>query len=97
LHPAGTDLLGLAAIEYKQKHRAFPPDLEVLGVQDLVDPFTGKQFFYSPEAIGFLFHSEGPVSSLMTEAVNTTTKRKQATVCGAAKEVLVPRRRYQVD
>jgi len=97
LHAAGADLLGLAAIEYKQKHRAFPPALQALGVQDLVDPFTGKQFFYSPEAIGFLLYSVGPEISLMTEAVNTTTKRKQATVCGAAKEVLMPRRRYQVD
>ena len=50
MHAAGADLLGLAVIEYKQKHRAFPPDLQALGVQDLVGPFTGEQFFYSPRS-----------------------------------------------
>jgi hypothetical protein len=52
--------LGLAAINYKKEHGAFPRDLQALGAQDLVDPFTGKPLVYRPEPDGFLLYSLGP-------------------------------------
>ena len=52
--------LGLAIIDYKKEHGAFPPDLQALGAQDLVDPFTGKPLVYRPEPNGFLLYSVGP-------------------------------------
>ena len=52
--------LGLAIIDYKKEHGAFPPDLQALGAQDLVDPFTGKPLVYRPEPNGFLLYSLGP-------------------------------------
>jgi hypothetical protein len=53
-------LIGLKALGYKQKHGTFPPDLQALGAQDLVDPFTGKPLIYRPEPNGFLLYSAGP-------------------------------------
>lgn len=53
-------LLGLKAIDYKKEHGAFPRDLQALGAQDLVDPYTGKPFVYRPEPNGFLLYSVGP-------------------------------------
>ena len=53
-------LLGLKAIDYKKEHGAFPRDLQALGAQDLVDPFTGKPLVYRPEPNGFLLYSVGP-------------------------------------
>jgi hypothetical protein len=53
-------LLGLKAVGHKQKHGIFPPDLQALGAQDLVDPFTGKPLVYRPEPDGFLLYSVGP-------------------------------------
>lgn len=52
--------LGLAIIDYKKEHGAFPPDLQALGAQDLVDPCTGKPLVYRPEPNGFLLYSVGP-------------------------------------
>jgi len=52
--------LGLAAIRYKQERGAFPPDLRVLGAQDILDPFTGQPFVYRLEENGFLLYSVGP-------------------------------------
>ena len=52
--------LGLAALRYKQEWGTFPPDLQALGAQALVDPFTGKPFVYGPEGNGFLIYSLGP-------------------------------------
>jgi hypothetical protein len=52
--------LGLAAINYKKEHGAFPRDLQALGAQDLVDPFTRKPLVYRPEPDGFLLYSLGP-------------------------------------
>jgi hypothetical protein len=53
-------LLGLKAIDYKQRRGSFPSDLQVLGAQDLVDPFTGEPLVYRPEPNGFLLYSVGP-------------------------------------
>lgn len=53
-------LLGLKAVGYKQKHGIFPPDLQVLGAQDFVDPCTGNPLVYRPEPNGFLLYSVGP-------------------------------------
>ena len=52
--------LGLAVINYKREHGVFPRDLQALGAQDLVDPFTGKSLVYRPEPNGFLLYSAGP-------------------------------------
>ena len=52
--------LGLAVINYKREHGVFPRDLQALGAQDLVDPFTGKPLVYRPEPNGFLLYSVGP-------------------------------------
>jgi len=52
--------LGLAVINYKREHSVFPRDLQALGAQDLVDPFTGKSLVYRPEPNGFLLYSAGP-------------------------------------
>lgn len=52
--------LGLAAINYKKEHGAFPRDLQALGAQDLVDPSSGQPLVYRPEPDGFLLYSLGP-------------------------------------
>jgi hypothetical protein len=52
--------LGLAAINYKKAHGAFPRDLQALGAQDLVDPSSGQPLVYRPEPNGFLLYSAGP-------------------------------------
>jgi hypothetical protein len=53
-------LIGLKAVGYKQKHGIFPPDLQALGAQDFVDPYTGNPLVYRPEPNGFLLYSVGP-------------------------------------
>ena len=53
-------LIGLKAVGYKQKHGIVPPDLQALGAQDLVDPYTGNPLVYRPEPNGFLLYSVGP-------------------------------------
>ncbi len=51
---------GLALLQYKQVHGAFPETLEALGVDGLTDPYTGKALLYRPEGEGFVVYSVGP-------------------------------------
>ena len=50
---------GLALLQYKQAHGAFPPTLNALGVEGLVDPFTEEPLHYRPEGEGFVVYSVG--------------------------------------
>ncbi len=50
---------GLALLQYKQAHGVFPPTLEALGVEGLVDPFTEEPLHYRPEGEGFVVYSVG--------------------------------------
>jgi hypothetical protein len=50
---------GLALLQYKQAHGAFPETLEALGVEGLTDPYTGKSLYYRPEGEGFVVYSVG--------------------------------------
>ncbi|MBP8302642.1 MAG: hypothetical protein KBE04_00785 [Phycisphaerae bacterium] len=53
-------LVGLAALSYRQAHTVFPEDIDALGLQDLVDPFSGQSPVYRPEGEGFIVYSVGP-------------------------------------
>jgi hypothetical protein len=48
---------GLALLRYKATRGVFPPALEVLGLQDTTDPFSGKSLLYRAEGQGFLLYS----------------------------------------
>ncbi len=48
---------GLGLLRYRQAHGAFPPTLEVLGLEGLLDPYTGKPLLYRPEGEGFVVYS----------------------------------------
>ena len=50
---------GLALLQYQQAHGVFPPTLDALGVEGLVDPFTEQPLHYRPESEGFLVYSVG--------------------------------------
>ncbi len=50
---------GLALLQYKQAHGAFPQTLDVLGLQGLTDPYTDKPLPYRPEGEGFVIYSVG--------------------------------------
>ncbi|MBM4024577.1 MAG: hypothetical protein FJ280_04120 [Planctomycetes bacterium] len=48
---------GLALLRYRQAHGAFPPTLEALDLDGLLDPYTGKPLLYRPEGEGFVVYS----------------------------------------
>ena len=50
---------GLAALRYRQEKGVYPASLDVLGRDDLVDPFTGRTLAYETAPNGFLVYSIG--------------------------------------
>jgi hypothetical protein len=50
---------GLALLQYRQAHGAFPPTLEALGLPGLTDPYTQQPLHYRPEGEGFIVYSVG--------------------------------------
>ena len=48
---------GLGLLRYRQAHGTFPPTLEALGLEGLIDPYTGKPLLYRPEGEGFVVYS----------------------------------------
>ncbi len=50
---------GLALVEHKQVHGAFPPTLDALGLQGLVDPFIDQPLRYRADGDGFVVYSVG--------------------------------------
>ncbi len=50
---------GLALLQYKQAHGAFPETLDALGLEGLADPFTEEPLHYRPEGQGFVVYSVG--------------------------------------
>jgi hypothetical protein len=48
---------GLGLLRYRQAHGALPPTLEVLGLEGLLDPYTGKPLLYRTEGEGFVIYS----------------------------------------
>jgi hypothetical protein len=50
---------GLALLQYRQAHGAFPPTLDALGLQGLTDPYTQQPLHYRPEGEGFIVYSVG--------------------------------------
>jgi hypothetical protein len=50
---------GLALLQYKEAHGAFPKTLDALGLEGLTDPFTDEPLHYRPEGQGFVVYSVG--------------------------------------
>jgi hypothetical protein len=50
---------GLALLQYRRTHDAFPETLEALGLGELLDPFTNQPLHYRPEGEGFVVYSVG--------------------------------------
>lgn len=50
---------GLALLRYKQEHSVWPETLDVLGLEDLEDPFVGGLLQYRPDGDGFVLYSVG--------------------------------------
>jgi hypothetical protein len=50
---------GLALLRYKQEHGTWPETLDMLGLEDLEDPFVGGLLQYRPEGDGFVLYSVG--------------------------------------
>jgi len=50
---------GLAVLQYRQAHDAFPESLDAVGLEGLLDPFTEKPLHYRPEGEGFVVYSVG--------------------------------------
>lgn len=50
---------GLALLQYKQAHGAFPPTLDALDIQGLDDPFVDRPLVYRAEGEGFILYSVG--------------------------------------
>ena len=50
---------GLALLQYKRAHGAFPETLEALSLERLMDPYTEGPLHYRPEGEGFLVYSVG--------------------------------------
>jgi hypothetical protein len=48
---------GLGLLRYRRAHSAFPPTLEALGLEGLIDPYTEKPLLYRPEGEGFVVYS----------------------------------------
>lgn len=51
---------GLAALNHRQDHGAFPAALSELDGLNLIDPFTGEELAYRVEPDGFVISSAGP-------------------------------------
>jgi hypothetical protein len=51
---------GLALLQYKQKHDAFPDSLEKLNFKNINDPFSDKQLVYQSGGQNFVLYSIGP-------------------------------------
>jgi len=54
-----TTRAGLALLQYREAHGTFPDSLDALGLENLIDPFTGAPLHYRPEAEGFVIYSVG--------------------------------------
>jgi hypothetical protein len=50
---------GLALLQYRQAHGAFPPTLDALGLPGLMDPYNQQPLHYRPEGEGFIVYSVG--------------------------------------
>ncbi len=50
---------GLALLQYKQAHGAFPETLDALGLEGLIDPYAEGPLHYRPEGQGFVVYSVG--------------------------------------
>ncbi len=50
---------GLALLQYRQAHGAFPPTLDALGLERLTDPYTQEPLHYRTEGEGFVLYSVG--------------------------------------
>ena len=50
---------GLALLQYRKAHGAFPESLDVLGLENLTDPYVDKPLHYRTEAEGFIVYSVG--------------------------------------
>ncbi len=50
---------GLALLQYKQAHGAYPAGLDALDLEDLVDPFSEKPLLYRAEGESFSVYSVG--------------------------------------
>ncbi len=48
---------GLGLLRYRQAHGTFPPTLEALGLEGLIDPYTEKPLLYRAEGEGFVVYS----------------------------------------
>jgi len=51
--------VGLAAIDYRNEHGSYPATLDVLGLEEVADPFNGEPLNYRLEGDGFVIHSVG--------------------------------------
>jgi len=67
---------GLALLRFKRLHDAFPPALDALELEDLIDPFDGKPLRYRPQAQGFVVYS---VDEDQKDNGGTTRQRNQKT------------------
>jgi hypothetical protein len=50
---------GLALLQYRQAHDAFPPTLDALGLEGLTDPYTQEPLRYRTQGEGFVVYSVG--------------------------------------
>lgn len=50
---------GLALLQYKQAHGAFPETLDALGMGDWRDPYVEQPLHYQPQGEGFVIYSVG--------------------------------------
>jgi hypothetical protein len=50
---------GLALLQHKQAHGAFPATLEALGLEGLIDPYNEEPLHYRAEGDGFIVYSVG--------------------------------------
>lgn len=50
---------GLALLQHKQAHSAFPTTLEALGLEGLIDPYNEEPLHYRAEGDGFIIYSVG--------------------------------------
>jgi hypothetical protein len=50
---------GLALLQYRKTHGMFPPSLDALGLENLIDPFIEAPLHYRTEAEGFVIYSVG--------------------------------------
>ncbi len=50
---------GLGLLQYQKTHGTFPPSLDALGLENLIDPFVDKPLHYRTEGDGFVVYSVG--------------------------------------